>query len=374
MISVCRPDTSELEKKYVLEALNNNAISSTAGYVEKFENEFAKKIGIKYAIAVNSGGSALFLALKALNIGVGDEVIIPTFTMIATANAVSLCGAKVILVDSERGTGNINPDLIKEKITDKTKAIIIVHLYGHPCDMDRIKEVAGDIPIIEDAAEALGSKYKNKNVGTLGVMACFSLFANKLITTGEGGIIITDNKSLADELRGLRGYYINPRQHFDHKKIGYNMRMSSLEAAYGLAQIERFEEFINARRNHADYYTKHLGGLVKTPPEKGYAFSTYWMYLIKTPYRDGLMNYLYLNGVETRTGFFPMHWQAPYFEKSNYPVADDLGKTTMYLPSASNQTREEMDIVINHIKEFYEQKNNRETFRRRKRKTYHRGN
>src|SRR3989344_1284836 len=214
-IRVCEPDITKKEIKYVTEAISTGQISSTTKYVELFENNFAKKFSVDYAIAVNSGGSALFLALWSLGIRNGDEVIVPTFTMIATANAVVHCGATPIFVDCETN-GNIDHTQIEDKITTRTKAIIPVHIYGHPCDMDEINAIARkyNLHVIEDAAEAHGALYKNKKVGSLGHAACFSLYANKLMTTGEGGMIVTNDKKLAHHLRKLRGYFFSEEMHF----------------------------------------------------------------------------------------------------------------------------------------------------------------
>jgi len=360
-IPVCWPSTTQKETKWVLKALKENKISSTAGFVELFEKEFAKKIGTRYCVAVNSGYSALFLALRALGIGKGDEVIVPDFTMIATANAVSAVGAIPVFVDARWDTCNINTDLIEEKITPRTKAIIPVHLYGHPCEMDEILEIARryNLFVIEDAAEAHGAEYKGKMVGSLGDVSCFSFYANKIITTGEGGAIATNNKKLAEDLRRLRAYYFTPGTHFWHKKMAWNFRMSSIEAAYGLGQLERWNELIEKRRENAMYYSERLEGVgdLELPVEKENVKNVYWMYLIKTRERDRLMEFLEKKGIETRTGFFPMHWQPIYKQKGDFPVADKLGKQTMYLPSAPDLSKKQMDYIIKYVREFFKEKN-----------------
>jgi len=361
MIQVCRPSTTSKEIVWVLKALKENRISSTGGYVEQFEEEFAKKIGSKYCVAVNSGGSALFLALWALGIRAGDEVIIPTFTMIATANAVDQCGAKPVLVDADWDTCNIDVKKIEKKITSKTKAILPVHIYGHPCEMDVIMRLAKkhNLFVVEDCAEAHGAEFRGKKVGTFGDIGCWSFYANKIITTGEGGAITTNNASLAKEIRQLKAYYFSPVRHFDHQKIGWNYRMSSLEAAYGLGQLERMEELIAARISNANTYNVLLkdlveDGLIETPIEKMFARNVYWMYLIKVgKERDRLMLFLEKNGIETRTGFFPVHWQKPYAESGGYPTADKLGAESLYLPSSSDLTMQEIRTVVQKIKEYY---------------------
>jgi len=359
MIKVCEPSTTKVEIDMVNKALKENAISSTAKYVKEFEEKFASKIGTKYSIAVNSGTSALFIALKSLGIGKGDEVIVPTFTMIATPNAVKQCGAKPVFVDARRDNCNIDEDLIEEVITPRTKAIIPVHLYGHPCEMDKIMELADkyNLYVVEDCAEAHGAKYKGKTVGSIGDIGCFSFYANKIITTGEGGATTTNNEILEKEMKQLRAFYFPKAGHYWHKKVGWNMRMSSLQAAYGLGQLKRWKELINKRINNAKYYTKYLKGLVETPIQKG----VQWMYIIKTSDKDELANYLECNGVETRSGFIPCHQQPPYKEKGTnihlilkYPIADKLSKIIICLPSASDLTIKEKNKVISLIKKFYE--------------------
>jgi len=356
-IQVCTPSTTKKEIKWVLKALKENRISSTGGFVELFEKEFAKKIGIKYCVAVNSGFSALFLTLCALGLKKGDEIIVPDFTMVATANAVVATGATPIFVDAEWDTCNINPNLIEEKITPRTKAIIPVHLYGHPCQMDKILEIADryDLFVVEDAAESHGASYRGILTGGLGIAGCFSFYANKIITTGEGGAITTNEEWLAEEIRRLRAYYFTPGTHFWHKKMAWNFRMSSLEAAYGLGQLERWDELIEKRRKNAQYYNSKLKdvGDLELPIEEKEAKNVYWMYEVKTRFRDKLMKFLAEKGIETRTGFIPMHQQPIYKQKEDFSVANKLGENSMYLPSASDLTKKQIDYVIKNVKRFY---------------------
>lgn len=359
LIKVCEPFITNKEIKAVWRAIKEGDISSTAKYVELFEKAFVRRFGVKYAVAVNSGGSALFLALWALGLRAGDEVITPTFTMVATANAVAQCGAKPILVDCEEN-GNIDVAKIEEKITRKTKAIIPVHIYGHPCDMDEIRAMAKKYKlfVIEDACEAHGALYKNKLAGTFGDAGCFSFYANKIITAGEGGMIITNNKTLYKKLIKLRAYYISDRRHFWHEHLAWNLRMSSLEAALGLAQLERFDELVGLRRANARYYTEKMSDLsdyLIFPSEKPNVKSVFWMYglVLKKGSRDSLMKFLEKNGVETRTFFFPMHWQPIYKENGSYPMANRLGKNGLYLPSSSHLTKKEKDKVIKLVKDFF---------------------
>ncbi len=357
MIRVCEPSLTDLEKKYVNEALENNWLSSIAPPVQLFEEAFAKKFGVKHAVAVNSGGSALFLALWTLGIRQGDEVIVPTFTMIATAGAVTQCGAIPVFVDSEPETGNIDVSQIEGKITTRTKAMMPVHIYGHPCDMDPIQQLARDygLFIVEDAAESHGALYKGKPVGTLGDAGCFSFYANKIITTGEGGMIVTNDDKLAYALRHCRAYDFDDTRHFWHKRLAWNLRMSSLEAAVGRAQMERLDALIEARRKNAAHYRKQLENQVEFLHEKDYARPVSWMFgilLRDEATRDGLMAFLAEHEIETRTFFLPMHRQPVYKTTEQFPVADDLGRRGLYLPSSSHLTDGEKDTVVRFIREY----------------------
>ena len=359
MIKVSEPSTTSNEINWVNKALRENKISAATDIVEKFENEFAKKIGTKYAVAVNSGTSALFLALWALGIRKGDEVIVPDFTMISTANAVKQCGATPVFVDARLDTCNIDETLIEDKITPKTKAIIPVHIYGHPCEMEKIGIIANkyNLYVIEDAAEAHGAEYKGKIAGSMGDVGCFSFYANKIITTGEGGMVVTNDKKIADEVSLLRACYFYPEYHFWHRKVAWNMRFTSLQAAYGLGQLERWNELIQARIDHAKYYTAGLRDIVDTPIELEDCKNVYWMYGIMVENkekRNKLMEYLKGNGVETRTYFHPCHLQPPYKENKEYPISERLGVRGLYLPSSFNLTKKEQDKIINLIGQFYE--------------------
>lgn len=339
------------------EAIRKNEISSIAPPVKNFENAFAERFGAKYAIAVNSGGSALFLVLKALGIRGGDEVIVPDFTMIATAAAVTHCGAKPVFADSGKDDFNIDPTKIERLISSRTRAIIPVHLYGFPCEMGEILELADryGLFVIEDAAESHGALYKNKKIGSLGVAGCFSFYANKIMTTGEGGMIITNDDGLATQLRHIRGYDFDDLRHFWHRTIAWNLRMSALEAALGLAQLERLDELVAKRRGNALYYNERLRGTPQITlfEEKPETFAVFWMYGILAEKRDELMGFLAKNGVETRTFFIPMHQQPVYKQNGNFKNADYFGESGLYLPSSSQLTEEEKDFVASLIKKFY---------------------
>ncbi|MDP3726074.1 MAG: DegT/DnrJ/EryC1/StrS family aminotransferase [bacterium] len=362
IIRVCEPDITSREIKYVTDAIKTGQISGMAKYVGLFEKAFAKKTGVKYAISVNSGGSALFLALWGLGIRKGDEVIVPTFTMAATAFAVTQCGAKPVFVDGEPN-GNIDVSQIESKITKRTKAIMPVHIYGHPCDMDEIKALAKKYKlfIVEDAAEAHGALYKNKIAGTMSDASCFSFYANKLVTTGEGGMIATNNKKLAEVFALLRNYYFSNHTRYLHKHLAWNMKLSSVLSALGLAQLERLNELVNKRRANAKYYTKGLSSLKNHlifPTEKKGVRSVYWMYALvlkEEGKRDTLMRYLKKNNVESRAFFIPMHNQPLYkkYKNGSYPVSESLGRNGLYLPSSSHLSKKDKDRVISVIKEFF---------------------
>ena len=301
-----------------------------------------------------------------MGIGKGDEVIIPTFTMIACCNAVIYSGAKPVLVDSELDTWNLDIDKIEEKITAKTKAIMVVHTYGHPVDMDKVKKIAEKhkLYIIEDAAEAHGAEYNGKKIGSLADIACFSFYANKILTTGEGGMVITNNQKWAEKAKLLRNHYFGqPR--FLHQGLGYNYRLTNMQAALGLAQLERIEELVKARRNNAFTYNQFLKDVpgLTLPPEKDWAKNVYWMYGLLVNDNFGLSmpqlrEKLLEKGIDSRTFFIGMH-QQPAYQKDdlrfpdlngNYPISEQLTQKGFYLPSSSHLTKEQIIFITDTIK------------------------
>ncbi len=358
-IPVCEPDLTKKEERYVHEAIQSSWISGTGSFVERFEKEYAKHVShTAYAIAVNSGTSALHLSLVACGIGPGDEVILPTFTMIATVNAVRYCGATPVLVDADPTTWNMNVLEVAAKITKRTRAILPVHIYGLPVDMRPIVALARKhkLWVIEDASEAHGATYKGKAVGSLGDIAAFSLFANKIIATGEGGIITTNNKRLMEVLRLLRGHAFTPSHHFWHQYVGYSYEMTNLAAAVGFGQAERVNELVEKRRRNGALYSQLLRDIpgITVPVEpKGYT-NVYWMYCIVIDQkkfgmdRDALRQKLASNGIETRTFFVPIHFQPIYFEqfkRERFPVSEQLCRDGLYLPSASTLTNVQIKEV-----------------------------
>jgi perosamine synthetase len=365
MIPVCEPFLAGNEKRYVMEALETGWISSAGKYINEFENTFADFCEVKHGIAVSNGTVALHLALVALGVGKGDEVIIPNFTMIATAFAVCYTGAKPVFVDAEKGTWNIDVSKIEEKITHKTKVILPVHIYGHPCEMDRINSIAkkNRLKVLEDAAEVHGAEYKGKKCGSLGDIAAFSFFANKIATTGEGGMVVTDDDELAEKCRYHKNlcFPINGPRIYKHDEIGFNYRMSNLHAALGLAQVEKLNYYVERRISNNKLYKKHLKDVpgITFQDEKDYAKSVYWMNGIIIDRekfgisRDELMNRLKKEGIDSRLFFIGMNKQRS-LEKfgcdcsGHYRESEWLSENGLYLPSGSNLSKEK----IEHISEF----------------------
>ena len=361
MIPVCEPKLSGKELEYVSDCIKTNWISSKGKYINQFEESFSKYCGTKHGIAASNGTTALHLALASMGIKAGDEVIIPTFTMIATVNSVTYTGAKPVLVDSELETWNMDPAKIEKKITPKTKAIMVMHTYGHPCAMDEINEIAEkhDLYVIEDAAEAHGAEYKSKRAGSLGDAGCFSFYANKIITTGEGGMVVTNDDKIAEMARMLRDQAFEPKR-FIHRYVGFNYRMTNLQAAIGVAQMGIIDESVNTRRKNAILYNSLLKDVkgITLPPEASWAKNVYWMYtvLIEDSFgmsRDDLMVYLKEKGIDTRSAFYPVHSQPVYAEQykgEKYPVADDLGRKGINLPSGNTLTEDQIRQVAETIK------------------------
>ena len=366
MIPVCEPLLSNKEMEYVADCLKTNWISSLGKYINEFEQRFAEYCGVKYGVSTTSGTTALHLALASLNIGKGDEIIIPAFTMVAPLFAILYTGARPVLVDCEPETWNINVAEIEKKITQNTRAILPVHIYGHPCDMTPILKIAKkhNLYIIEDAAEAHGAEYKGKKVGGIGDLGCFSFYANKIITTGEGGMIVTNREETAERARRLKDQAYSKEKRFLHTDLGFNYRMTNIQAAIGLAQLERIDELVEKRRENAHLYShllKEVEGIT-LPPQKEWAKNVYWMYgiLVEDEFgmsRDELAAKLKQDGVDTRTFFIPMHQQPAFkklglFESESYPVSEEISGKGMYLPSGSGLRAEEIEYVCTTLKKI----------------------
>lgn len=358
-IPLAEPDLTGNEKKYLQDCLETGWISGSGKYVEAFENGFATFCGAAHGVAIVNGTAALHVALLALGIGPGDEVIVPDLTYIASANAVTYCGARPVFADVDPATWTLNPLDVSRKLSPRTRAVMPVHLYGHPVDMDPILDLAEahNLYVVEDAAEAHGAEYKGRRAGTLGDVGVFSFYGNKIITTGEGGMIVTNDSSLASKARLLKGQGMDPQHRYWFPIIGYNYRMTNMQAAIGLAQLERIEWFIERRREVAKWYDTALKSLpVLKPIEADWAKNSYWLYSIcvnEDIDRDLLMNHLLEQGVETRPFFYPMHKMPPYRDavQAATPVATRLAAQGLSLPSSANLTCEDVAHIARVLEE-----------------------
>ena len=361
-LPVAEPVLVGNERAYVLACIESMWISGVGKYVERFEAAFSQFCGVRHAVSCCNGTAALHLALLALGVGPGDGVIIPTLTFVATANAVAYCGARPVFVDSEPETWNMDPSLIEEKITSRTRGIIVVHLYGHPVDMDPVLAIARrhGLFVVEDAAEAHGAKYKGRPVGSLGDVATFSFYGNKIITTGEGGMVATDDETLARKIRQLKGQGQDFERRYWFPMLGYNYRMTNIQAAIGLAQLETVDWHLARRREIAGWYQQQLGDrpLFALQSEKPWARNVYWMNSVvlaeRFPLsRDEAMRRLAEQGIETRPFFYPMHTLPMYRSVASgqaFPVAESVAARGMNLPSSSKLTYEDVTYVAQALK------------------------
>src|SRR5262245_5760519 len=363
MIPVFEPDISETEIESVLAALRRGEISGSFGTaIPEFERLFAAYVGCKHGVAMSSGTTALHAAVAAANIGPGDEVLVSALTNIATALAVAHNGATPVPVDSEAITWNLDLDLVERLITPRTRAIIPVHVYGHPVDMDRLMRFADahDLLVIEDCAESHGATVRGRMTGGFGQMGCFSFYANKIITTGEGGMVTTNDDALAERLRLLRNLaFTQPR--FRHELLGYNFRMTGMQAAMGVVQVKRIESIIGDKRRMAAAYNRALAPLewLQLPAEAEWARNVYWMYgVVIRPesrlQRADVVRSLEKAGIETRTFFCPMNAQPalqrlPGFRDVSCPIAEGLWARGFYLPSSAKLTEAEIDQVADAL-------------------------
>ena len=359
-IPIAAPFFKGNEKKYVNDCMESTWISSKGKYISLFEEKFADFCNVEHAVSVMNGTVALHLALLAFDIGEGDEVIVPTFTYVATANCVKYTGATPVFVDSEPQTWNINPLEIEKAITPRTKAIIAVHIYGHPADMDAIMDIARrhDLYVIEDAAEAHGAQIHGKRVGSFGHIAAFSFFGNKIITSGEGGMVVTNEPDLAKKVRQLKGQGVDPERRYWFPRIGYNYRMTNIQAAIGLAQLEEADWHLAQRRRVIDTYRKLIGnvsGFSLQPELPGYK-NSYWMTSLvldeSLPPRDWVMDQLTLRGIETRPFFHPMHVLPMYADickGKKFPIASQISKQGMNLPTSANLSEDDIKFICKNL-------------------------
>lgn len=359
MIPVAEPFIGEKELAYVSDCVKSGWVSSLGEYVKRFESAFARYCGAEYGVATFNGTVALHLVLAALRLGPGDEVIVPSLTYVATANAVRYTGASPVLVDSEPETWNIDPAAVEAAITPRSRAIIAVHLYGHPADMDPLRELAGryGLFLLEDAAEAHGARYKGRRVGGLGQAAIFSFYGNKIITTGEGGIVVTNDRALAERCFFLENQARTADNPYWHPEIGFNYRMTNLQGALGLAQLERIDELVALRKRNAALYAERLAGApgVVLPPQAAWAENVYWMFtvLIDPEFgldRDALRVELHRRGIETRPVFYPVHILPPYATGQSLPVAESIGARGINLPSSATLTEAQIDRVCDALR------------------------
>jgi perosamine synthetase len=361
-LRVSDTDLGGNELRYVTECIQSNWISSAGPFVGRFEREFSAAVGAQHGVACSSGTAALHLALAALGLGPGDEVVLPAFTMIATPNAVTYLGARPVLVDADPETWNLDPRRLEAALSPRTRAIVVVHTYGHPADMDPILEIASarGLAVVEDAAEAHGAVYRGRPVGGLADAAAFSFYGNKIVSTGEGGMVTSNRPELARSARGLRDMAFSEERHFWHERLGFNYRMTNLQAAVGVAQTERLAELVARRRRHARMYAERLAGIpgLSLPPERADVVNVFWMYGVRVQRafgrsRDGLRAFLAERGIETRGFFVPIHAQPIYrdaFRGQRFPVAEALGRDGFYLPSGPLLTEREIDWVAESIR------------------------
>lgn len=360
-IPVYQPDLSGNERKYVNECLDTSWISSRGRFVGEFEQRFAQRVSVKHAASVCNGTVALHLALLALGIGPGDEVIVPTLTYIASVNAITYTGATPVFADSDPHSWQIDPQDVARHVTPRTKAIMPVHLYGQSCDMDALMAIAKThrLFIVEDCAEAFGTLYKGQHVGTFGDISTFSFFGNKTITTGEGGMVVTNDKTLAERARHYKGQGLAAHREYWHDVVGYNYRMTNIAAAIGLAQLERAEEFIGRKRALAEQYRTSLSGLpVTLQAEQPETVHSYWMVSMlveKAEHRDRLRAHLAQQGIETRPLFFPVHTMPMYARTyRRHPVAEDLAWRGINLPSWPGLSQEQIQLIASTIASYYD--------------------
>ncbi len=364
MIPVCEPSISKREEELVIDCLRTGWISSAGKYIDLFEESWAAYCGMGHGIAVSSGTAALQISVRLLDLKPGDEVIMPSFTIISCAQAVTECGGVPVLVDSDPVNWQMDVSQIRQKISPKTRAIMVVHIYGHPADMSPIMDLAEEfgLKVIEDAAEAHGAEYKGRKCGGMGDISVFSFYANKLITTGEGGMVLTRSDELGEKARDLRNLCFQKSRRFYHEDLGYNFRMTNIQAALGVAQFERIDQIVERKRSIAKAYwdrLKDATGIV-LPVEEPWGRSVYWVYgiVLETVTRmnnEQFSQRLFVQGVDTRPFFLGMHEQ-PVFHKmglfvnEKYPVAERLARQGLYLPTGLTIKENEIDQVCNAVR------------------------
>ena len=359
-ISIAKPDIGADEIEAVIETMKSGWVTQ-GDKVEEFEKIFATYCGARYGVAASSGTTALHIALASIGIQNGDEVITTPLSCVSTANPILYLHAKPVFVDVQPETLNINPQIIERKITKKTKAILPVHVFGHPVDIDPIVETAEKqgICVIEDAAHALGARYKGKKVGSIGHISCFSFYADKIITTAEGGIALTNNEELAQKMQMLRNHGMNRHQKFYHPILGYNYKMSDIHAAIGIAQMRKLDKYIEKRRKNVEYLNKQLNGLeLELPTEQSYAFCVYYVYhAVAKRGRNEAVEYLEKKGIETRPLLSLIPTQPPYqslgYNSNDYPVAKSAHQKGFYVSNSPLLTRKELQYMASMLRKAF---------------------
>jgi perosamine synthetase len=360
-IPIAAPVLNGNEKKYLVEAIESGWISAYGRFVDDFESRFAAYCGTRHAIACCNGTAALHAALLAVGIGAGDEVLVPSLCFVAAANAVTYCGARPVLVDSEEDSWNVDPSGLERAITPRTKAIIPVHLYGHLCDMKAIHEIADhhNLVVIEDAAEALGAEKANRKAGNLSDIASFSLFGNKIITSGEGGVVVTNDDALADRVRLFRGQGMDVNRRYWFAVVGHNYRMTNLVAAVGLGQLEMIDWHLEVRKSLYDHYLERLQQDSRIILQKPIDDSTIapWLFSIRirnasSAIRDEIGRKMFAKGIETRPVFYPMHVLPPYLdERAELPICEGIAEGGLSLPLWAGLTKEDVDRVCDVLQD-----------------------
>ena len=362
MLPIFEPFLDGNEKKYVNQCLQTNWISSQGEFISRFEESFAAYHGIKCAIVTSNCTTALHLSLKAFGIGPGDEVICPDLTFIAPANMVVLSGAKLVLVDIDPHTLAIDPNRLEPLITDHTKAIVVVHQFGHAAPMDEILAIANKyhLKVIEDNAESLGGKYKDRLLGTIGDISCFSFFANKIITAGEGGAILTNDDDIAEKCQILRDHGMSRKIKYEHVDLGYNYRMTNMQAALGLAQLERLDDILMLRKKQMDLYYKLLEGIsgIRLRPFQGWCEPVHWMMTLtldKKYNRNEFLHYMKGQGIDCRQMINPVHRAehfVDYYNDAGFPNAIQVSAQSAHLPSSTNLKEDQIKLIVDKVKEF----------------------
>lgn len=360
-IPLYQPYLSGREKDYVNQCLDSTWISSKGEFINRFENDFASYIGVQHAISVCNGTVAIHLALEALDLAPGDEVIVPTLTYIASVNTIIQAGAIPVFVDALEHTWQMDPRDVIRKITVRTKAVMAVHLYGLPCDMDSLVSICKEhkLYLVEDCAEAFGTYYKGQHVGTFGDISTFSFFGNKTITTGEGGMVISNNKNLLDKAYHLKTQGVSPDREYWHDVVAYNYRMTNICAAIGVAQLEQADIIIEKKRQIADWYREGLKGLpIKMHEEMPDTVHSFWMCSIAVDdaaHRQPLRDHLKVAGIETRPLFYPANTMPHCKTDGIFPIAESLSARGMNLPSYPGLVHEEVEFVCSAVRSFFQQ-------------------